>query len=226
MKRSIWFWLYFIVAVILAIYFSVRIIMTTTGHGNLARVRNISISADTKNTDLSALAAAISLPPGTNSYSIDLNALNERVASTPGIQYSAVRRMPNGNLSVRVSLYRAVALWTDGEHFYPLSADGTIVNRPTDTRNIGSVVFRGPVPKDISEITKTAHNLIGDLDYLEWIEDRRWNLHTLGGITVMLPENDPISAIGTLITLNTNNNILRKDITTIDMRDTARILVK
>ena len=61
---------------------------------------------------------------------------------------------------------------------------------------------------------------------MEWIENRRWNLHTLGGITVMLPENDPISAIGTLITLNTNNAILRKDIETIDMRDSARILVK
>ena len=226
MKRSIWFWLYFVVAIILAIYFSVRTVLTTTGHGNMARVRNISISADTNNKDMSALAAAASIAPGTNSYSVDLDTMNARIGAVPGVQHSAVRRMPNGNLSIRVSLYRAVALWTDGEHFYPLSADGTIVNQPTNTRNIGSIVFRGPVPKDISEITKTAHNLIGELDYLEWIENRRWNLHTMGGITVMLPEKDPISAIGTLITLNNNNNILRKDIRTIDMRDTARILVK
>ena len=226
MKRSIWFWLYFVVAVILAIYFSVRVILTTTGHGNLSRVRNISISADIKNKDMTALAAAASIAPGTNSYSVDLDTLNARIGATPGVQHSAVRRLPNGNLSIRVSLHRAVALWTDGEHFYPISADGTIVQQPTDARNIGNIVFRGSGPNDISEITKAAHNLIGDLDYLEWIENRRWNLHTLGGITVMLPENDPISAIGTLITLNTNNAILRKDIETIDMRDSARILVK
>lgn len=226
MKRSIWFWLYFIVAIILAIYFSVRIIMTGTGHGTLSRVRNISISADIKNKDLSALAAAASVAPGTNSYSIDLTAMNQRIASTPGVRESAVRRMPNGNLSVRVSLHRAVALWTDGENYFPLSADGTIVNQPTTTRNISNVVFRGPVPNDLAEITRVSHNLVGDLDYLEWIENRRWNLHTLGGITVMLPESDPISAINTLITLNNNHQILQKKLTIIDMRDTARILVQ
>lgn len=226
MKRSIWFWLYFIVAIILAIYFSVRIIMTGTGHGALSRVRNISISADIKNKDLSALAAAASVAPGTNSYSIDLTAMNQRIASTPGVRESAVRRMPNGNLSVRVSLHRAVALWTDGENYFPLSADGTIVNQPTATRNISNVVFRGPVPNDLAEITRVSHNLVGDLDYLEWVENRRWNLHTLGGITVMLPESDPISAINTLITLNNNHQILHKKLTIIDMRDTARILVQ
>lgn len=226
MKRSIWFWLSFVIAVILAIYFSVRTIMTTTGRTSISHVRNISISADTKDTDLTALAAAASVAPGTNSYSINLRNLNARIGSVPGVHKSAVRRMPNGNISVRASLYRAVALWTDGENFFPLSADGTIVNTPRDTRDTGNVVFRGPLPSDITKITNAAHNLIGELDYLEWIENRRWNLYTNGGIMVMLPENDPISAIGTLITLNKNNKILHKDIHVIDMRDNARILVK
>ncbi len=226
MKRSIWFWLSFICAIILAVYFSVRIIMINMGHGPLSRIRNVSISADSKDKNLSALAAAIAIPPQTRTTSINLQQINERVSAVPGVRKSAVRRMPNGNLSIRVSLYRAVALWTDGTNYFPLSADGTIVNQPTETRNIGNVVFRGSVPNDITEITRAAHNLIGDLNYLEWIENRRWNLHTMGGITVMLPESDPISAIGILTTLNTNHHILAKDITIIDMRDSARILIK
>ena len=152
--------------------------------------------------------------------------MNARVGAIPGVRKSAVRRMPNGNISVEVSLYQAVALWTDGENYYPLSGDGTIVNKPTDTRDAGNIVFRGKLPNDISEITRVARNLIGDLDYLEWIEDRRWNLHTTGGITVMLPETDPISAVTSLISLNKNHNILHKDITVIDMRDSARTYVK
>ncbi|MDW2958995.1 MAG: cell division protein FtsQ/DivIB [Alphaproteobacteria bacterium] len=226
MKRSIWFWLCFIIAIVLAIYFSVRIIMTGTGHGKLSLVRNISISADIKNADLSGLATVATIAPGTHSYSVDLNAMNARVGAIPGVRKSAVRRMPNGNISVEVSLYQAVALWTDGENYFPLSGDGTIVNKPTDTRDTGNIVFRGKLPNDISEITRVARNLIGDLDYLEWIEDRRWNLHTTSGITVMLPETDPISAVTSLISLNKNHNILHKDITVIDMRDSARTYVK
>lgn len=226
MKRSIWFWLCFIIAIVLAIYFSVRIIMTGTGHGKPSLVRNITISADIKDADLSDLATTISIAPGTHSYSVDLDAMNARVGAVPGVRKSAVRRMPNGNISVEVSLYQAVALWTDGENYFPLSGDGTIVNRPTDARDAGNLVFRGKLPNDITEITRVARNMIGDIDYLEWIENRRWNLHTTGGITVMLPESDPISAITSLITLNKNHNILHKDITVIDMRDSARTYVK
>lgn len=87
-------------------------------------------------------------------------------------------------------------------------------------------MFRGPVPKDISDITKAATNVIDDLEYMEWIDNRRWNMITNGGITIMLPEEDPVAAIGTLVTLNKNNDVLSKNINVIDMRDSARILVK
>lgn len=226
MKRSIWFWLYFIVAIVLAIYFASRIIMIGLGYGPLANVRSISISADQNDKDLTALATAAAVAPGSRAFSADLNQINARIAAVPGVQKSAVRRKPDGNLSVKVKLYRAVALWTDGQNYFPLSADGTIVQRPVSERHVGTVLFQGPLPQDISEITKVAHNMIGDLDYLEWIEGRRWNLITNGGITIMLPENNPGDAIGSLMLLNKNHQILSKDIKIIDMRDTARILVK
>lgn len=226
MKRSIWFWLYFIVAIILAIYFSVRIIMIGSGHNPTSYVRNISISADKNDKNLSALALAAQIAPKTRTYSINLDEMNKRIGNVPGVKESAVRRMPNGNLVVRVKMYHAVALWSDGEMYFPLSADGTIVNQPTSERNVANVVFRGTVPSDISEITNAAHNLVGRLDYIEWIENRRWNIHTNNGITIMLPEDNAISALGTLIALNTKHQILDRKIKLIDMRDNARILVK
>lgn len=226
MKKSILFWIYFIVAILLAIYFLTRITMTTMGHGQLARVRSISVHADAPNKDLSALAAAVAVPPGAQTYSLSLSQINARVLAVPGVRSASVRRRPDGNISVRVKLYRAVALWTDGVDYFPLSADGTIVNQPHTERNAGTVLFRGKLPDDIGEITNTAHNLIGYLDYMEWIENRRWNIVTNGGTTIMLPEKNPSAAIGQLIILNKNHAILDRDIKIIDMRDDARILVK
>ena len=226
MKRTIWFWLYFIIAILLAIYFSVRIIMTTMGHTTVSRVHSISISADVRDKDLSALATAAAIAPGTGAFSVDLDALNARVGAVPGVRASAVHRRADGNLVVRVKLYRAVALWTDGHNYFPLSADGTIVNQPDAERKSGTVLFRGPLPSDVGEITNVAHNLIGNLDYMEWIENRRWNLITTGGTTILLPEKNPDDAIAQLIVLDKNHKILSRDIKTIDMRDSARILVK
>lgn len=226
MKRTIWFWLYFIIAILLAIYFSVRIIMTMMGHTTVSRVHSISISADVRDKDLSALATAAAIAPGTGAFSVDLDALNARVGAVPGVRASAVHRRADGNLVVRVKLYRAVALWTDGQNYFPLSADGTIVNQPDAERKSGTVLFRGPLPSDVGEITNVAHNLIGNLDYMEWIENRRWNLITTGGTTILLPEKNPDDAIAQLIVLDKNHKILSRDIKTIDMRDSARILVK
>lgn len=226
MKRSFWFWLCFVLSIILATYFAVRIIMTAMGHGTAAHVHSISISATPRRSELGPVTAAAAVSPGTRTYSVDLSALAARVAATPGVRDAAVRRMPNGNLSVRVNMHRAVAQWTDGDAFFPLSADGTIVQRPETERDPKSILFRGNVPSDISEITKAAHNLIGNLDYMEWIENRRWNLQTTGGITVMLPEKNPSAAIASLVMLNEKHNLLTRDISVIDMRDDTRILVK
>lgn len=226
MKRNLWFWLYFIFAVLFAIYFASRIIMTYMGYGKNAYIRNISITTDASGKDLTALAAAAAVAPGTKTFDINLSDINERINAVPGVKESAVHRRPNGSLSVKVELYKAVALWTDGEHYFPLSADGTIVNQPNAERDEGTVVFRGSVPNDISEITKAAHNLLADLDYMEWVENRRWNIHTTGGITILLPEKNPTDAIGALIVLNNNHKILSKKIEILDLRDNARILVK
>lgn len=226
MKRKILFWLFFILAIVFAVYFASRIIMTCTGHGAAAHIRRVSISTDSANKDLSAIAAAAAIAPGTHAYALDLDQLNSRIGAVPGVKQSAVRRRPDGNLIIKVKLYQAVALWTDGNAYYPLSADGTIVKRPTDVRAPGTVLFQGDVPNDINKITRAAQNLGGDLDYMQWIENRRWNLHTTGGITVMLPEKDPYTAIGTLVMLNKNHQILARDIRVLDMRDDARILVK
>lgn len=226
MKKTLWFWLCFVLTVVLAVYFSVRIVMTGMGRGPVATVKNISVSADTDDKNITALVAATTLVPGSRSYAINLKQINERVAAVPGVKESAVRRMPNGNLSIKVSTHKAVALWSDGEKYFPLSADGIIVNTPTDERLAGHIVFRGAVPTKLSEITQTVSSMASMIDFMEWVENRRWNIHTVNGITVMLPETAPDMAVNTLITLNNNHQILAKDLSVIDMRDSARILVK
>ena len=226
MKRKIWFWLSFVVAIILAVYFSVRIIMNAMGYNGATIVRQISIDADTHDMDLGQIGIGAGVAGGTPSRDIDTGVILARVSAIPGIKQAAVRKMPNGNLRIKVTTYHAVALWTDGLAYYPLSADGTIVQSPMTERTDDAVVFMGAVPNDISEITAAAHNIGEYLDYMEWIENRRWDIHTTNGIRVMLPEKNPAAAIATLIALNQNHKILSKKIGSIDLRDDARILVK
>lgn len=226
MKRSIVFWLYFVIAIILGVYFATRIIMNGLGRGRASIIHNISISADSHDSDLTTIQTVAAAGLGAKTNSLNLETLNRRIGDVPTVQESATRRLPNGTLKIKVKLYHAVAQWTDGVAFYPLSGDGTVVQTPSSTRDSSAIVFRGKLPEDITEITGAVHAMAGDIDYMEWIENRRWNIITHDGITVMLPESDPVSAVRSLRSLNEKQNILAKDIKVIDMRDSARILVK
>jgi cell division septal protein FtsQ len=148
------------------------------------------------------------------------------VSNVPGVKNAAVRRLPNGNLSIKVKLHKAVAYWTDGADIFPISGEGIIVTTPIESRPENAVVFRGKVPNDITEIAKLAGQITSHLDYLEWIENRRWNIHTRENMTIMLPENNSAAAFAALMVLDKNHGILSKKLSVLDMRDTSRILVK
>ena len=226
MRRSFWFWVCFCVAIVLAIYFISRTIMIGMGHGNLARIHKTSIIADVENKDMSSLSAAAALPTNTPLYT-NLDDINTRISSVPGVKHSAVRRLPNSNLVIHVSYHHLIAAYTDGESYYPISDDGTKIDNPSDIRPESAVLFRGAIPKNkVAEITAALNDMLNDIDYVEWIENRRLDIHTVGGITIQLPENDYAQTVARLININKNHNILGRDIQIIDMRDPARILVK
>ena len=196
------------------------------GHGNLARLHKTSIIADVENKDMTALSAAAALSTNTPLYT-NLDDINARISAVPGVKYSAVRRLPNGNLVIHVSYHHLIAAYTDGESYYPISDDGTKIENPSDTRPESAVLFRGQIPTTkVAEITTAANDMLADIDYVEWIENRRLDIHTTGGITIQLPEDDFAHAIARLIDINKNHNILGRDIQVIDMRDPARILVR
>jgi cell division protein FtsQ len=225
MKKSILFWLCFVLSIILAIYFAVRVITSQMGRGPVSVVRNIETYGTTAKDD-EIIKLSIGVTPGTNLRSIDLHQLNYRVSNIPGIKNSAVRLLPNGNIIVKIQKHKVIASWTDGAYYYPLSADGTKIDTPMPERNGNSVVFRGELPNNLTDIISSVSSISKYIDYLNMVESRRWNIHTINGTTIYLPEKDPVAAINKIKVLNQTHKLLSRKLEIIDMRDNARILVK
>ena len=225
MKKSILFWLYFVLSIILAIYFSVRVITSQLGRGPISNVKKIQTYGTTVKDD-EIVKMAIGISNGTNLRSIDLYQLNNRVSDIPGVKNSAVRKLPNGDIAIKIQKHDVIATWTDGTYYYPLSADGTKINTPSLERNDNSIVFHGELPDDLSEIISNVSSISKHIDYMTMIESRRWNIHTKNGITIYLPETNPAAAITKIKVLNQTHKLLSRKIEILDMRDNARILVK
>ena len=226
MKKSIFFWLYFIASIILATYFATRIITSIMGRGPISYVKHISVTTDSKDADLEPVMVAIGINRGTNIKSIDLYQINNRVMKVPGIKNAATKRLPNGDIIIKTEQYKVAAQWSDGMNYYPLSADGTKIDTPSTERDANTIVFQGALPEDLTDIINNVSPISEYIDYMYMIESRRWNIYTKNGITIYLPENNPVVAINKISRLNQTHKILSRDIEIIDMRDNARILVK
>lgn len=225
MKKSIFFWLYFIVSIILAIYFAVRIITSQIGRGPVSNVKNI-ITYGTTSKDEDIIKMSLGTSTGHSLHSLDLHQLNNRVSAIPGVKKSAVRLLPNGDIIVKIQKYKIVATWSDGVYYYPLSSDGKRIDTPSTERNFNSIVFRGFVPENLSDIINSVSALSKHIDYMTNIESRRWNIYTKNGTVIYLPEKNPEIAINKINLLNNTHKLLSRKLDIIDMRDNARILIK
>jgi len=225
MKKSILFWLYFVLSIILAVYFAVRIITSQMGRGPISTIQSIE-TYGTNEKDDEIIKLSLGVTPGTSLRAIDLHQLNYRIANIPGVKKSAVRRLPNGNIIIKIQKHKVIASWTDGSYYYPLSADGTKIDTPSTERNGNSIVFRGEVPNNLRDIISSVSSISKYIDYLNMVESRRWNIHTINGTTIYLPEKDPVTAINKIKVLNQTHKLLSRKLEIIDMRDGARILVK
>lgn len=226
MKKSLLFWLYFVLSIILAIYFATRIITSHIGRGPISTVKHIEISSDSRDINLEPISVAIGIRHGTQLRSLDLHKINNRIMAVPGIKNSSVRRLPNGDLKIKTEQYNAVAMWTDGALYYPLSDDGTKIDTPSETPTENTIVFSGEIPKNLTETLNNLSALSEYIDYVNLVESRRLNIHTKNGIVIYLPENNPGAAINKISVLNQTHKILSRKLSIIDMRDDARILVQ
>lgn len=226
MKKSLFFWLYFVGSIILAIYFSSRIITSLMGRGPVSYVKHISITSDSKDTNIEPIKVAIGITRGTNIRSVNLHQINTRVSQVPGVKKSSTRRLSNGDIVIKTQQHKVAAQWSDGEFYYPLSSDGTKIDTPTTERDENTIVFTGVVPDNLSEIIKTVSAISKYIDYMNMVESRRWNIHTKNGATIYLPEDNPSVAINKISVLNQTHKLLSRKLEIIDMRDKARILVK
>ena len=56
--------------------------------------------------------------------------------------------------------------------------------------------------------------------------ERRWDMILDRNQIIQLPENEPINALKRILALNSTQNILARDVETIDMRDTSRPILR
>jgi len=154
----------------------------------------------------------------------------ERLAELPWIERASVRKFYPGSLTVEITERKPFALWQRDGDVVVIDKAGTPIVPLEEGRFAKLPLMVG------GGANHTASELLADLvseptiltqmRAAVLVADRRWDLHLDNGVTVKLPEKGVRAALAQLVKLDTEQQLLSRDVVVIDMRLPDRITVR
>lgn len=182
-----------------------------------------------------ALAAAITgllpfqLP--VSSFDIDPAALKDEITGLTAVKSASVHVRPGGTLEITVVQRQPVAVWRYVDGLRLVDGEGVM------TGMIASRADRAELPLIAGD---GARDAIGEalalfaaaapiaprVRGLVRMGERRWDLVLDGGQRILLPEDNPVAALERVLALHEAQDMLDLDIVVVDMRSSARPVVR
>ena len=175
------------------------------------------------------VAAFIRLP--VSSLEIDLGAVRDRIEQLDAVERARVRALPSGILEIRAIERVPVVVWRGPDGLELLDQHGVRVAE-VDSRlrrpDLPLVAGEGAdlhVPEALA-LLADARQVAARIRGLVRIGERRWDLVLDRGQVVRLPEADPRAALGRVMALDASDELLKRDVTVVDMRDPRRPMLR
>ena len=176
------------------------------------------------------LLAAIGADRGAPLLALDPDAIRARVETLPWVKNASVRRSLDGTLTVHVDEFAPFALWQRDGKFYLVDREGEAIAASDPGRFSQLLVLVGDnAPQHASDLVAMLGldpELKARVRAAVWVGDRRWNLRLDNGVDVKLPETNPAAAWLELARLEREQGLLKRDLSTIDLRLPDRMVVR
>jgi cell division protein FtsQ len=176
------------------------------------------------------LLSAIGASRGTPLLALDPEAIRAHVEKLPWVKSASVRRGLDGTLTVRIDEFAPFALWQRDGKFYLIDRDGEAIAVPDPGRFNQLIVLVGDnAPQhagDLVAMLGLEPELKARVRAAVWVGDRRWNLRLDNDVDVKLPEVNPTGAWLELARLEREQGLLKRDLSTIDLRLPDRLVVR
>jgi cell division protein FtsQ len=188
---------------------------------SLARVEGAS-------DDLAAaVRAKLALPLPMSSFDIDLDAARDRIEALDAVRKADLRVRSGGILQVVITERMPVAIWRTEDGLTLVDESGHRVagllsraDRP-DLPLIAGEAADAATPEAL-DLMAAAGPLAPRVRGLVRIGERRWDLVLDREQRVLLPEQNPVQALERLLALDHAQDLMNRDILTVDLRSDHR----
>lgn len=175
------------------------------------------------------VAAFVHLP--VSSLELDVNAVRGRVEQLDAVERVRVRALASGVLEIRAVERVPVVVWRSDDGLELLDAGGVRVAeidsrvRRADLPLIAGDGADKAVPEALALLAE-AQPIGPRIRALVRVGDRRWDLVLDRDQTVKLPESGATTALGSVMQQEASGDLLKRDVSVVDMRDPSRPTVR
>ncbi len=177
------------------------------------------------------IATVLPLEFPLSSFDLDLEAARNTVEALFAVKSARVRVGEGGALDIEVTPRVPVAIWRDGETLRMIDAEGIfagVIDSRAVRRDLPLIAGDG-AKEHIAEalILFTTARPVGDrVRGLVRMGERRWDMVLDRSQRILLPEDNPIGALDRVIALQQTQDLLARDVASIDMRNANRPTIK
>jgi len=176
------------------------------------------------------IAKAAGVYMGQPLLGLDLHELRSRVEQVGWVKDARVVRLMPDTLVVVVSERRQLAVWQHGGKQYVIDEHGRVIPEADATRfaTLPLVVGEGAAEHapEILPVIAQRPKLIGGMDALVRVDDRRWDLRMKDGSLIQLPASGQEQALMQLERLDQRSRILELGFDRIDLRSPDVVAVR
>lgn len=173
---------------------------------------------------------SLELDGWTSLIGFDAEQARLRVASLPWIEAASVRKVYPDAIEVQVKERQPFALWQHGKDLSVIEKDGRVIAPFTggSLSHLPQIIGEGASADaaDFLERVSAYPALASRVRAYVRVSERRWDLKLNNGVTVQLPENGEDEAMANLLAYDKNGTLMSRDISTIDMRNPDRLVLR
>lgn len=162
--------------------------------------------------------------------SFDVAGAQKRLGELPWIERVSVRKFYPGTLAIEINERIPFALWQRGGDVFVIDRSGTEIV-PLDESRFSKLPFMvGGGANETADIVLpdllSQPDIANQMRAAVLVAGRRWDLHLDNGVTVKLPEKGVREALAQLVKLNTEQELLMRDVVVVDLRLPDRVTVR
>lgn len=162
-----------------------------------------------------------------SSFDVDMDATRAKIAALDAVAEVELRVAAGGVFEVSVTERRPALIWRKGDDLELIDATGRriamVLNR-ADRPDLPVIAGEGAgaVAAEALQIIGAAGPLVPRMRGLVRMGERRWDLVLDRNQRILLPAADPVRALERLLALDKAEDLLARDILTVDLRQAQR----